>query len=115
MGDEPIWAKVSSSAFAPYITRSSGHGSARFDKNGKDIPYIAGGNATDGKWTVIGWITSGGYGHYVDLSLAQGYIPSSLCNQKEDVLFEIEILGNRCPAKLLREPPFDPTGQIMRS
>jgi dimethylglycine dehydrogenase len=30
----------------------------------------------DGK--VVGWVTSGGFGHCVDLSLAQGYVPKEL-------------------------------------
>jgi dimethylglycine dehydrogenase len=27
---------------------------------------------------VVGWVTSGGYAHYVDKSLAQGYVPKDL-------------------------------------
>ena len=29
---------------------------------------------------VVGWVTSGGYGHFVDRSLAQGYIPKELAH-----------------------------------
>lgn len=64
----------------------------------------------DGK--VVGWVTSGGYGHFVDLSLAQGYIPTALV--KPDLQLEIEILGERRPARLQMEPPFDPDAKRMR-
>ena len=30
---------------------------------------------------VIGWVTSGGYGHYVERSLAQGYVPKALAGE----------------------------------
>jgi dimethylglycine dehydrogenase len=64
----------------------------------------------DGK--VVGWVTSGGYGHCVGQSLAQGYIPTSLL--RPDLTLEIEILGERRPARLQDEPPFDPQGARMR-
>ncbi|MCB2001566.1 MAG: hypothetical protein KDH91_14930, partial [Rhodoferax sp.] len=64
----------------------------------------------DGK--VVGWVTSGGYGHWVDQSLAQGYIPTELV--KPDLRMEIEILGERVAARLQSEPPFDPQARRMR-
>ena len=63
---------------------------------------------------VIGWVTSGGYGHYVGLSLAQGYVPVALATDVGAGAFEIEILGDRRKATILVEPPFDPEGQRMR-
>ena len=64
----------------------------------------------DGK--VVGWITSGGYGHSVQKSLAMGYVPKELVNAAGQ--FEIEIIGERHPATLLKEPAFDPSGSKMR-
>ncbi len=64
----------------------------------------------DGK--VVGWVTSGGFGHWVDQSLAQGYIPTELV--KPGMQMEIEILGERIPARLQSEPPFDPQAKRMR-
>ena len=61
---------------------------------------------------VVGWVTSGGYGHGVDQSLAQGYIPTELV--QADMQLEIEILGERRPARLQTEPPFDPQALRMR-
>jgi dimethylglycine dehydrogenase len=64
----------------------------------------------DGK--VVGWVTSGGYAHYVDRSLAQGYVPNELAANCAG--FEIEILGERHPARIQAEPLFDPEGIRMR-
>ena len=64
----------------------------------------------DGK--VVGWVTSGGYGHFVDQSLAQGYIPTELF--KPEMKLEIEILGERRAARLQMDPPFDPEAKRMR-
>ena len=63
--------------------------------------------------TVVGWITSGGYAHYVGASVALGYVPSELAVDGTDG-FEIEIIGIRRRARLQREPLFDPTGTRMR-
>jgi dimethylglycine dehydrogenase len=66
---------------------------------------------------VVGWVTSGGYAHYVDRSLAQGYVPRELALNgpgSGDGGFEIEILGERRPARLQPEPLFDPEGARMR-
>ena len=63
---------------------------------------------------VIGWVTSGGYGHYVERSLAQGYVPKELATDTGPKSFEIEILGERRPAGIINEPLFDPAGARMR-
>jgi dimethylglycine dehydrogenase len=62
---------------------------------------------------VVGWITSGGYAHHVERSLAQGYIPRELAMNGAGG-FEIEILGERRSARLQAEPLFDPDGERMR-
>jgi dimethylglycine dehydrogenase len=63
---------------------------------------------------VVGWATSGGYGHCVNRSLAQGYVPCALSNHHGVGAFEIEILGERRPATIIPEPLFDPQGARMR-
>jgi dimethylglycine dehydrogenase len=63
---------------------------------------------------VIGWVTSGGYGHFVDRSLAQGYVPKALAEETAPRAFDIEILGERRPATIIVEPLFDPQGTRMR-
>jgi dimethylglycine dehydrogenase len=70
--------------------------------------------AADGTASVVGWITSGGYGHYVGKSIALGYIPAALAAEGTRG-FEIEIIGERRPATLQHEPLLDPKGSRMRS
>ena len=64
---------------------------------------------------VVGWVTSGGYGHFVDKSLAQGYVPKELAGDTGQGAFEIEIIGEQRKATIITEPLFDPTGAKMRS
>jgi len=64
---------------------------------------------------VVGWVTSGGYGHYVDRSLAQGYVPAALADDTAKGAFEIEIIGDQRKATIITEPLFDPSGAKMRS
>ena len=64
------------------------------------------------KGKVIGWITSGGYAHYVGKSVALGYVPKEIADEEDG--FEIEIIGKRYNARPQREPLFDPLGTRMR-
>ncbi|MGO9804295.1 MAG: GcvT family protein [Steroidobacteraceae bacterium] len=61
---------------------------------------------------VIGWVTSGGYGHSVERSLALGYVPKAYAELTSG--FEIEILGERCKATRQAAAVFDPDGSRMR-
>ena len=62
---------------------------------------------------VVGWVTSGGYAHWSQQSVALGYVPSELADVSKR--FKIEILGIRRQAALLKEPLFDPAGSRMRN
>ncbi len=62
---------------------------------------------------VVGWVTSGGYGHSVGQSLALGYVPKALATATTG--FEIEIIGARRAAHRLDGAAFDPTGSRMRA
>lgn len=62
---------------------------------------------------VIGWVTSGGYGHSVQRSLALGYVPRDYAELTSG--FEIEILGERCKATRQAAAAFDPDGARMRA
>jgi dimethylglycine dehydrogenase len=119
MGDEPIWAKIS----ADYgtVEKPHGYGAPRFDEKGKEARGSAADEGdssirgiVDGEWRVVGWVTSGGYAHYVQKSLAQGYVPAALAENESEGMFEIEILGKRRPARINMLPLFDPTGEKMR-
>ena len=63
--------------------------------------------------SVVGWVTSGGYGHSVGKSLALGYVPAEFAASSGT--FEIEIIGDRRPAVRLDAPAFDPQGTRMRA
>ncbi|MEM6464321.1 MAG: FAD-dependent oxidoreductase [Pseudomonadota bacterium] len=112
MGDEPIWARVGETDHG-LVDPPHGYGARRFDANGAETPKPSA--QRDGQWRVVGWVTSGGYGHCVGLSLAQGYVPAALANDENPGLFEVEILGRRVPARITIDPPFDPQGLRMRS
>jgi dimethylglycine dehydrogenase len=62
---------------------------------------------------VIGWVTSGGYGHSVQRSVALGYVPKEYAEASSG--FEIEILGERCKASRQAAAVFDPDGSRMRA
>ncbi len=65
----------------------------------------------DGK--VVGWVTSGAFGHRVQRSLALGYVPAALAGATDG--FEIEIIGERRRATREAAPVFDPAGSRMRA
>ncbi len=121
MGDEPIWAKVSTDYGT--VEKPHGYGAPRFDESGKEVSGSKAANGSnssgirgivDGDWRVVGWVTSGGYAHYVEKSMAQGYVPAALADNEAEGLFEIEILGRRRPARINVAPPFDRAGEKMR-
>jgi len=64
----------------------------------------------DGK--VVGFVTSGGYAHFVKKSVALGFVPAEMI--EDGAGFEIEILGEMRPATLVTQPLLDPEGARMR-
>ena len=61
----------------------------------------------------VGYVTSGGYAHYVEKSIAFGYLPVELT--KKNTKLEIEINGQFYSAYVIAEPLYDPSGLKMRS
>ncbi len=61
---------------------------------------------------VVGWVTSGGYGHCVGQSIALGYVAAEVSGAEH---FEIEILGERCAARRVDACLWDPEGERMRA
>lgn len=61
---------------------------------------------------VVGFVTSGGYAHYVGKSVALGFVPTEMIEDGAE--FEIEILGEMRPAILITEPLLDPEAARMR-
>ena len=109
--DEPIWAKTEK--VYDFIDPPHKHGAKRFNSKGNELS--SSNSQQDGKWKVVGWVTSGGYAHSIKASMAQGYIPTDLSQVTQKGLFEIEILGKRYPCQIMDNPPFDPLGKCMKS
>ena len=61
---------------------------------------------------VVGFVTSGGYAHWSEKSIALGFAPVELVDDGAE--FTVEILGERRAASLVREPILDPRGERMR-
>ena len=60
----------------------------------------------------VGFVTSGGYGHYVGKSFALAYLNE--INDNADGDYAVEILGERRRARLQPHPAYDPSGKKMR-
>ena len=61
---------------------------------------------------VRGWVTSGGYAHNAEASIAMGYIPKEIAEESDG--FEIELLGKRHKARMQPAPLFDANYERMR-
>ena len=73
-------------------------------------------NAWEPIWfdgNVVGYVTSGGFSHYSQKSIAFGFLPVELIAEGRRV--EIEILGEMIPATSYSEPLFDPRNEYLRS
>ena len=61
----------------------------------------------------VGYVTSGGYAHHVNHSMAMGYVPTDLAHAGQELT--IEINGRRCPAVVQTGALYDANGGRMRS
>ena len=61
---------------------------------------------------VVGWVTSGAYGHRTGASIALGYVPKELATATAG--FEIELISERRGAVPHASAPYDPRGARMR-
>ena len=71
-----------------------------------DEPVLA-----DGR--VVGFVTSGGYGHTVGQSIALAYLEPACATPGTEL--EVTILGDDRPARVVPASLYDPTGARMRS
>ena len=74
-----------------------------------DAPFCA--SVFDGD-ARAGLVTSGGWSHTLNASLALAYVRPHLAT--EGTRLAIDILGERCPARVAREPLFDPENKRLR-
>jgi len=61
----------------------------------------------------VGYVSSGGYAHYVGKSMAMGYVPPELA--ADGSTLEVEINGEFYPAQVTAHPLYDGNGERMRS
>jgi dimethylglycine oxidase len=61
---------------------------------------------------VLGYVTSANYGYTVRQSIAYGYLPIEYSAPGTRV--ELLFFGRRCPARVSKEPLYDPEGKRMR-
>ncbi|MEX0317093.1 MAG: FAD-dependent oxidoreductase [Ruegeria sp.] len=61
----------------------------------------------------IGYVTSGGYAHYVGKSMAMAYVATEHATAGAQV--QVEILGELCNAEVQGAPVYDPEGTRMRA
>ena len=61
-----------------------------------------------------GFVTSGAYGHTVKKSLALAYLKTHYLDSSNKE-FSVHIVDKRRPARVISEPPYDPSGSLMRS
>ncbi len=63
--------------------------------------------------TVVGWITSGGYGYTVAKSIAYAYLPLDYASPGTPL--NVDILGERIEAVVQQEPLWDPEGARIKA
>ncbi|MFQ6018960.1 MAG: FAD-dependent oxidoreductase, partial [Kiloniellaceae bacterium] len=61
---------------------------------------------------MVGRATAGAYGHFLGKSLAQGYVRPEVAEPGTEI--EIEILGERRPAVVIPESPYDPDNTSLK-
>ena len=65
----------------------------------------------DGK--SIGYVTSGGFAHYVNKSIAFSYLDKNILNSDKKI--QVEINGNFYNCLIIKEPLYDPSGKKIRN
>ncbi|MGR3493080.1 MAG: GcvT family protein [Shimia sp.] len=62
--------------------------------------------------TLAGFVTSGGYGHTMKQSLAMAMIDAEKSTVGTELT--VHVVGKECPARVIANSPYDPSGQAMR-
>ncbi len=60
----------------------------------------------------VGFVTSGGYGHTVQKSLAMALVNSDIAKQGQ--VLSVHVVGRERPARIIDASPYDPTGKAIR-
>ncbi|MDP6215997.1 MAG: FAD-dependent oxidoreductase, partial [SAR324 cluster bacterium] len=83
------------------------------DVIGDEPIWFRNGHEKNESYDIKGWVTSGGFAHNSGVSVAMGYVPKEIADEKQG--WDIEILGQRFSATLQEEALFDPKGNIIRA
>ena len=65
------------------------------------------------KDTLVGFVTSGGYGHSINTSLAMAMVDSDLCTEGTELT--VHVVGVERKARIIPASPYDPAGTVMRA
>jgi len=63
--------------------------------------------------SLVGFVTSGGYGHMIGKSLAMAMVRSDLAGEGRELA--VHVVGERRPARIIPASPYDPDGRAMRA
>ena len=66
---------------------------------------------------IVGYLSSGAYGHYIGAAMGMGYVP---CKDETvaDLLastYEIDVAGTRVKAEVSLKPMYDPTSERVKA
>jgi dimethylglycine dehydrogenase len=75
-------------------------------------PDPAGGEPVLYEGKPVGRLTSGAYGHIVGHALGFAYLPEDIL--RGDASLQVDLPGGAVPARLLKQPPYDPKGLRLR-
>jgi dimethylglycine dehydrogenase len=75
------------------------------DPHGYEPIYVGG--------EIVSYVSAGGYGHTVAKTIALAYLP--LAHVAPGSELEVEILGARCPARVVEQPLYDPKNERLLS
>ena len=103
---------------ADFIGKSAAMAAKAAGPTRRLVPFVVDANGADVvAWEpiwlddrVVGWCTSGGYSHWTGRSVAQGFIPAD--RVEDGLAAEIEILGERRPARVHLAPLWDDSGRM---
>ncbi len=62
---------------------------------------------------IVGYLTSGNYGHTLGGAVGLGYVPAEIAKETDG--WDIEVAGKRVPAEASLRPMYDPKSERMRS
>jgi 4-methylaminobutanoate oxidase (formaldehyde-forming) len=67
----------------------------------------------------VGWLASGGFGYTLQRGIGYGYVRDAEKGVTRDFVlsgkYELEVAGERVPAMVFLDPPYDPSGARIKA